>query len=131
MVQIQCSDLLMASSFAAIVGGIGGGLTLIGLLSLLVWFLFVFRFREFPYKDSETGSSDPSAPGKAPTLRQFRMEELEQASRQFNESNLIGCGTFGLVFKGLLSDGTVVAIKRRNGHPRQEFIEEVTLFIAT
>lgn len=57
--------------------------------------------------------------------RQFRMEELEQATREFNDSNLIGCGTFGLVFKGLLCDGTVVAIKTRKGRPRPEFSEEV------
>lgn len=57
--------------------------------------------------------------------RQFRMEELEQASRNFDESNLIGYGTFGLVYKGILNDGTIVAIKRRNGYPRQDFSEEV------
>ncbi|KAK6117316.1 hypothetical protein DH2020_048907 [Rehmannia glutinosa] len=130
----------MASSYAAIFGGIGGAITLIGLVTLLVCFL-IFHFRNLPNRDSETGSSDPSAPpanyiplytvgimkrsGGPNEARQFRMEELEQASMQFNESNLIGTGTFGLVFKGLLADGTVVAIKRRNGRPRQEFIEEV------
>lgn len=57
------------------------------------------------------------------------MEEMEQATKQFNESNLIGCGSFGLVYKGFLSDGTIVAIKRRPGPPRQEFVAEVEQFI--
>ncbi|EPS71437.1 hypothetical protein M569_03323 [Genlisea aurea] len=57
--------------------------------------------------------------------RRFKMEELEQSTRHFDESNLIGYGTFGLVFKGFLSDGTIVAIKRRNGPPQREFSEEV------
>lgn len=57
--------------------------------------------------------------------RQFTMEELEQATKQFNESNLIGYGSFGLVYKGFLSDGTIVAIKRRPGPPRREFVAEV------
>ena len=57
--------------------------------------------------------------------RQFTMEELEQATKQFHESNLIGYGSFGLVYKGFLSDGTIVAIKRRPSPPRREFVAEV------
>ncbi|KAH0781961.1 hypothetical protein KY290_001559 [Solanum tuberosum] len=57
--------------------------------------------------------------------RLFRMEELEKSTKHFDENSLIGCGSFGLVFKGLLCDGTVVAIKRRLGTPKQEFTEEV------
>ena len=34
---------------------------------------------------------------------------------------LVGVGSFGLVYKGLLLDGTAVAIKRRHGAPSQEF----------
>ncbi|PIN07505.1 Serine/threonine protein kinase [Handroanthus impetiginosus] len=116
----------MAGSFVAVVGAIGGGFTLIILFTSLFYFL---HYRKFSNKDSETGSSDPSAVGQLEG-RQFRMEELEQATREFNESNLIGCGSFGLVYKGLLCDGTVVAIKRRNGRPRQEFIKEVAYLSA-
>ena len=61
-------------------------------------------------------------------VRQFTLEELEQATKNFSESNLVGVGSFGLVYKGLLLDETVVAIKRRNGAPRQEFVEEVRYF---
>lgn len=52
------------------------------------------------------------------------MEELEHATKQFNESNLMGYGSFGPVYKGLLRD-TIVAIKRRPGAPRDDFVREV------
>lgn len=52
------------------------------------------------------------------------MEELEQGTKQFSETSLIGYGSFGPVYMGLLSD-TFVVIKRRPGSPRQEFVAEV------
>nr|GMD72206.1 protein kinase APK1B, chloroplastic-like isoform X3 [Ipomoea batatas] len=88
-------------------------------------------------RNSDTASSDPSAvveqkreggssgSSQSTTPRLFRMKELEHATRHFDEANLIGYGSFGLVFKGLLYDGTIVAIKRRSGSPRPEFSDEV------
>jgi hypothetical protein len=53
------------------------------------------------------------------------LAELALATNDFSEANLVGAGSFGLVYKGLLLDGSVVAIKRRMGAPRQEFADEV------
>ncbi|OMO98425.1 hypothetical protein COLO4_13906 [Corchorus olitorius] len=129
------------SKIATIVGGAAGALVFIAIL-LVGFFWFYKSCKNFSNRTSETGSSDPSAlmewnrgagPGSTSGqslfepqgARQFILEELEQATKQFSDSNLIGCGSFGPVYKGLLRD-IVVAIKRHPGSPRQEFVAGVT-----
>lgn len=40
------------------------------------------------------------------------MRELHLATKNFSESNVIGQGGFGKVYKGVLSDNTKIAVKR-------------------
>uniref|UniRef100_A0A166IAA8 non-specific serine/threonine protein kinase n=1 Tax=Daucus carota subsp. sativus TaxID=79200 RepID=A0A166IAA8_DAUCS len=42
----------------------------------------------------------------------FHVGELEQATGGFSQRNLIGQGGYGIVYKGVLLDGTVVAVKQ-------------------
>ncbi|KAJ4951866.1 hypothetical protein NE237_028698 [Protea cynaroides] len=42
----------------------------------------------------------------------FTYEELKKATGGFKEESIVGRGSFSCVFKGILSDGTVVAVKR-------------------
>ncbi|KAK9141281.1 hypothetical protein Scep_010962 [Stephania cephalantha] len=44
--------------------------------------------------------------------RMFTYEELESATGGFKEESQVGKGSFSCVFKGVLKDGTVVAVKR-------------------
>ncbi|ONK63449.1 uncharacterized protein A4U43_C07F15270 [Asparagus officinalis] len=120
-------------SVATIIGGVIGFLVLLGILIVLLWRRFL-EWKSLKNKNSDSGSSNPStfafgsnggAPSGQKGARQFTIEELEQATKNFNESNLVGIGSFGSVYKGLLHDGTVVAIKRRQGAPRHEFVDEV------
>ncbi|KAI4330539.1 hypothetical protein MLD38_028818 [Melastoma candidum] len=48
------------------------------------------------------------------TLREFTLEELRLVTDDFSQEQVIGCGGFGEIFRGTLSDGTLVAIKVRS-----------------
>jgi len=61
--------------------------------------------------------------------RQLTILELEQATRNFSHSNIISEGGFGFVYKGLLQDGSIVAIKRRLFALTQDFVLEVIKYV--
>ncbi|RRT74478.1 hypothetical protein B296_00030382 [Ensete ventricosum] len=121
----------MSGTLAAALGGAAGAVALVGITIIIIRYC-LFRNRSISIT-SETNSSDPSLQGDrrvsyAPEFqgaRCFTLEELNVATKNFSNINLIGYGMFGEVSKGLLHDGMVVAIKRRSCPPSQEFIEEV------
>ncbi|KAK4271871.1 hypothetical protein QN277_020499 [Acacia crassicarpa] len=45
-------------------------------------------------------------------LKRFQFRELQIATHNFSNKNILGKGGFGNVYKGVLSDGTLVAVKR-------------------
>ncbi|XP_074336622.1 protein NSP-INTERACTING KINASE 1-like [Apium graveolens] len=45
-------------------------------------------------------------------MRRFQFRELQVATHNFSNKNIIGKGGFGIVYKGHLQDGTIVAVKR-------------------
>uniref|UniRef100_A0A0D9Y657 Protein kinase domain-containing protein n=1 Tax=Oryza glumipatula TaxID=40148 RepID=A0A0D9Y657_9ORYZ len=66
-----------------------------------------------------------------PTSTRFlAYDELKEATNNFDPSSMLGEGGFGRVFKGLLTDGTAVAIKKltSGGHQGdKEFLVEVEM----
>ncbi|XP_077244201.1 cysteine-rich receptor-like protein kinase 3 [Tasmannia lanceolata] len=60
----------------------------------------------------------------------FKYETLERATNYFHSSNKLGHGASGTVYKGILPDGKVIAIKRLLFNTRQwvdDFFNEVNL----
>ncbi|KAK3028215.1 hypothetical protein RJ639_039498 [Escallonia herrerae] len=45
-------------------------------------------------------------------LRRYSFKELRSATDHFNSKNILGRGGFGIVYKGCLNDGTIMAVKR-------------------
>ncbi|XP_023523297.1 putative serine/threonine-protein kinase-like protein CCR3 [Cucurbita pepo subsp. pepo] len=56
--------------------------------------------------------------------RSFSLMELAAATSNFSSENKIGGGSFGVVYKGELSDGTEVAIKRGENNEKTEDPQE-------
>ncbi|XP_022773295.1 probable receptor-like protein kinase At1g11050 [Durio zibethinus] len=60
----------------------------------------------------------------------FRLSELERATNGFSQKNLVGQGTYGVVHKGTLADGTLVAVKQildLDSKGDEEFSNEVEI----
>ncbi|XP_047979349.1 probable receptor-like serine/threonine-protein kinase At4g34500 [Salvia hispanica] len=58
----------------------------------------------------------------------FSMRELQIATNQFSSQNVIGEGGYGIVYRGVLQDGSVVAVKNllnNKGQAEKEFTVEV------
>lgn len=74
-----------------------------------------------------------SAAGSLPhptSTRFIAYEELREATNNFEPASVLGEGGFGRVFKGVLNDGTAVAIKRLTTGGQQgdkEFLVEVEM----
>ncbi|XP_059664675.1 probable LRR receptor-like serine/threonine-protein kinase At1g07650 isoform X2 [Cornus florida] len=60
----------------------------------------------------------------------FTFRQIETATDNFHEANKIGEGGFGSVYKGILLDGTVIAVKQLSSKSKQgnrEFVNEIGL----
>ncbi|CAN6196630.1 unnamed protein product [Urochloa humidicola] len=61
-------------------------------------------------------------------VKELTVSDLVRSTNNFDQSNIIGCGGFGLVYKAYLPDGTKAAVKRLSGDCGQmerEFRAEV------
>ncbi|KAG4384657.1 hypothetical protein AAZX31_13G307800 [Glycine max] len=124
---------------AAIFGIVVAALVVI--VILVTVYICLMRVKRFMRQTSEVASSMPSptveigrvnnahvnafSPHYTHNTRQLTILEVEQATRNFSHSNIIGEGGFGFVYKGLLQDGSIVAIKRRLFVLTQDFVLKV------
>ncbi|KAL0846560.1 hypothetical protein Bca101_019806 [Brassica carinata] len=96
------------------------------MLVLLVIGFMVCRKRKL-YQTNEIQAGDEITTTRS---LQFSFKMIKDATDKFADSNLIGRGGFGEVYKGILSTGTEVAVKRlskSSGQGAQEFKNEAVL----
>ncbi|KAF5948610.1 hypothetical protein HYC85_014567 [Camellia sinensis] len=63
----------------------------------------------------------------------FTLRQIKAATKNFDVANKIGEGGFGSVYKGLLLDGTVIAVKQLSSKSKQgnrEFVNEIGMISA-
>lgn len=101
--------------------GIVVGVALSGIAVLIIGLLAVFRGQLYSLwmtgRRPAINQAEPSAQtglwkSKASKVISFTSEELRTATKSYDPSMVIGKGGFGDVYKGILDDGQVVAIKK-------------------
>ncbi|RZR90106.1 hypothetical protein BHM03_00017930 [Ensete ventricosum] len=65
---------------------------------------------------------------KVDTVQVFTEEELQRATDNFDDERVIGCGGFGMVYRGILDNHRTVAIKKSkkvDEREKDEFVNEI------
>ncbi|XP_077244213.1 cysteine-rich receptor-like protein kinase 2 isoform X2 [Tasmannia lanceolata] len=105
-------------------GSFGGFLVFLLLIGIVIW-----KKRSILRKSNDLYGLGLSVAISQSKLN-VRYEELKKATQNFDSSNKLGQGSNGAVYKGVLSDGREVAIKRLFLNTRQwvdQFFNEVDL----
>ncbi|KAL9998401.1 putative protein kinase RLK-Pelle-WAK family [Helianthus debilis subsp. tardiflorus] len=68
--------------------------------------------------------------GSHEAMTLFSIAQLQKVTNNYSQENIIGQGDFGLVYKGVLFDNRIVAIKKSkivDGNQAEQFINEVLI----
>ncbi|KAI4342416.1 hypothetical protein MLD38_027048 [Melastoma candidum] len=121
----QSAGLSKGALAGIVVGTIAGAVALSAIVSI---FILKSRSRDRPGTSRRRQSSKTSI--KIEGVKNFTYEEMTLATNNFNSANQAGQGGYGKVYRGIMADGMVVAIKRAQEGSLQgerEFLTEIEL----
>ncbi|XP_047982091.1 putative wall-associated receptor kinase-like 11 [Salvia hispanica] len=130
-----CTLLPLSNNIKIILTGLGTSMGLLLLLLLFFWLLKVFKKRKYKKLKEDLFKHllllhQQTGQGTFGKTKLFTAKELEKATDNFNKSRICRRGGQGIVYKGMLSDGTIVAIKKLNKvdeNQLEQFINEVVI----
>ncbi|XP_062105055.1 receptor-like protein kinase ANXUR1 [Humulus lupulus] len=132
---------LRYEAIGGIAGGVAGGAAGFAVVASVCFLVYQHRRRKqkgmdsgpanwlpiygSSYASTFTNRSTNSSPlsNLASLCRHFSLAEIRQGSKNFDESQVVGVGGFGKVYKGTMDGVIKVAIKRSNPSSTQGFIE--------
>ncbi|KAB2616043.1 leucine-rich repeat receptor-like serine/threonine-protein kinase [Pyrus ussuriensis x Pyrus communis] len=108
----------------AVVGFVAGGIFIILVILSILW-------RRGSLGQQKTLEDDLK--GVDLQTGKFTFKQLKAATTNFDKANKIGEGGFGSVYKGILADGTMIAVKQLSSKSKQgnrEFVNEIGMISA-
>ncbi|KAL8192971.1 hypothetical protein R6Q57_027419 [Mikania cordata] len=104
----DCSDSKRTALIAGLTSGLGTAL-----VAAIIGFLLYQRHRR--YKEAQARLAREREEilnaGAGKTAKVFTGKEMKKATANFSKDRLLGSGGYGEVYKGILEDSTVVAVK--------------------
>ncbi|XXG50342.1 hypothetical protein AAC387_Pa02g4374 [Persea americana] len=111
-----CQD---AKEFPVLNVILGTGLSLLFLLIASTWTFWLWRKRrsmklkeKFFQQNGGLMLQQKISTRRSDTFKIFTVEELERATNNYDASTIVGQGGFGIVYKGVLPNNRIVAIKK-------------------
>lgn len=116
------------SSIGVAIGAAVAGVLIVSLLGLAFWWWFIRispkKLAEM--KDENKWAKRIRAPKSIPVsmfekpINKIKLSDLMAATNDFNPENIIGIGRTGTVYRAILADGSVMAIKRLRDNAQSE-----------